>query len=169
MVPRGSQKGPRKAPEPPYHITAGKRCRRQNKTMATHLICFSKPWEYLEIYEGRLGWLQSTIQNTCRFEARSFPSQPPQMTLYNFSCLLVFLTLFERILHFPTYWSPCHVKIRRAPGPGRVRSSIIISSILLFFICIIFYLIYQVYPARARAPLGAPGAKVRPRIVPQCS
>ena len=41
--------------EPPYHITAGKPCRRQNRTMATHLICFSKPWEYLLTYEGRLG------------------------------------------------------------------------------------------------------------------
>ena len=30
---------------------------------------------------------------------------------------------------------------------------------------IFLYLIYQVYPARARAPLGAPGAKVGERTV----
>ena len=56
-------------------------------------------------------------------------------------------------------------KIRLAPGQGRVRSPIIISSILLFFISILYYLIYQVYPARARAPLGAPDAKVGYQIV----
>ena len=37
------------------------------------------------------------------------------------------------------------------------------KSINQFFIN--YYLIYQGYTARARAPLGAPGAKVRPTIV----
>ena len=65
-----------------------------------------------------------------------------------------------------------HLEIRLADRPRACQdlvstffSSTISSTNRLINFLINYYLIYQVYPARARAPLGPPGAKVRLRIV----